>query len=60
MNGLETLETVDYVSSLRWIIHPDSKLKKSWDIVLIILLFYVAIIMPYRIGFIDGTVYDNW
>lgn len=34
-------------------IHPESRFKQAWSIVIIFLLFYVAFIMPYNLAFND-------
>ncbi len=39
----------------RCYIHPDSRFKKAWSIVLLVLLLYVATIMPFRIAFEDTS-----
>lgn len=32
-------------------LHPESKLKKVWSVILIFLMLYVATVMPYNIAF---------
>ena len=39
---------------------PNGKVTKTWNVVLIILLLYTAIIMPYRISFVEFVWYDDW
>ena len=34
-------------------IDPDSKLARNWSILMLICLAWVAVIMPFNIGFID-------
>lgn len=38
----------------RWIILPDNKYKKIWDILIIIIILYSATFTPYNIAFIDS------
>lgn len=52
--------TIEIESTPFYLIHPKSKFKKTWNIVMVIVLLYTATIMPYRISFIEGTVYDAW
>ena len=42
------------------IIHPESSFKKTWNTVLVFLLLYTAIIMPYNFAFIEENNYDSW
>ena len=42
------------------IIHPDSKGKSYWNIVVAILLIYTATVMPFALAFIDSQPYDSW
>lgn len=60
LSHLERTTTSEYVSNLWSVIHPQSKFKKIWDCIMVILLLYTATIMPYRIAFIEGVVYDSW
>ncbi|OMJ81572.1 hypothetical protein SteCoe_4003 [Stentor coeruleus] len=60
LNHFEKTQTSEFVSSHCSVIHPQSKFKKFWDCIMVILLLYTATIMPYRIAFIEGTVYDSW
>jgi hypothetical protein len=43
-----------------YIIHPESKVKKFWNVILTILLLYTATVMPYKISFIDVKWGDTW
>lgn len=45
---------------LRYSVHPDSKFKKIWSVVLIFLLIYVATIMPFNIAFVDLDESQGW
>ena len=60
IDQFQRTETSTTVYSMWTVIHPNSPWKKTWDIILIFLLFYVATVMPYRVAFIDGTLYDTW
>ncbi|OMJ83599.1 hypothetical protein SteCoe_15451 [Stentor coeruleus] len=60
LDRFEKTSSISAVSKLCMIIHPQSKFKKTWEIIMIILLIYTATIMPYRIAFIVGTDYDFW
>jgi len=42
-----------------YIIRPDSTFKSTWNILLVMLLLYVAIVVPYRICFVD-TFSEFW
>ena len=42
------------------LIHPDGKVKMAWNGVLVLILLYTAIIMPYRLAFIDHVWFDTW
>jgi hypothetical protein len=41
-------------------IHPDSRISVSWNIILAALLIYTATVMPYRLAFIEPVMYDGW
>lgn len=60
LSQAEKTQTSELVYRLCSVIHPHSKIKKIWDLILIFLLLYIAIFMPYRIAFIDGVLYDEW
>lgn len=60
INRVERTETSLMVLGLWTVIHPESKWKKLWDVVLVFLLMYTAVVMPYRISFIEGKLYDGW
>ena len=36
-----------------YVIMPSSKLKTVWNLIMLILLLYTAVIVPYRVAFID-------
>ncbi|MEE4248579.1 MAG: hypothetical protein V2I33_24640 [Kangiellaceae bacterium] len=42
------------------VIHPASRFKSLWNIVLVILLLYTATIMPFRMAFIETDWYTPW
>lgn len=44
----------------RCMIHPNKKPKTSWNLLLIILMFYTAIFMPYKIAFVEAEFGDAW
>ena len=54
----KTVEEIELIPS--YLIHPKSKAKGCWSIIMVIALIYTATIMPYRIAFIDGVGYDTW
>ncbi|OMJ66562.1 hypothetical protein SteCoe_36549 [Stentor coeruleus] len=60
LSNFERSKTSEIVSKLCLVIHPQSKFKKYWDCIMVILLLYTATIMPYRIAFIEGVDYDSW
>ena len=41
-------------------IHPDNKISAIWNVMLAVLLLYTAIIMPYRMAFIEPVWGDTW
>ena len=41
-------------------IHPDGLVKKTWNLILTFLLLYTAIVMPYRMAFLETEKYDDW
>ena len=44
----------------RYTIHPESRFKKLWSVILVILLIYVATIMPFNIAFISVDEAPIW
>jgi Ion channel len=53
--------TMNSVTIKSWdIIQPDSLFIKTWNVILINLLLYTTIVMPYRMAFIQGVAYDAW
>ena len=45
----------DLENSQPWcVIHPHSAFKKGWNIVVVVLLLYTSLIMPYRLAFTDA------
>mmetsp|Transcript_15490 Transcript_15490/g.28098 ORF Transcript_15490/g.28098 Transcript_15490/m.28098 type:complete len:700 (+) Transcript_15490:60-2159(+) len=42
------------------IIHPKSRIKTFWNVVLAFLLIYTATFMPFRIAFMDSDSIDGW
>eukprot|EP01050_Picozoa_sp_SAG11_P000488 SAG11_NODE_15_length_26319_cov_13.810564_13_plen_138_part_00 len=49
------LEAIEFMSA-NYVISPDGKFRKRWDAAQIFLLAYVAIVVPYRIGFTHDIV----
>eukprot|EP01043_Picozoa_sp_COSAG02_P077723 COSAG02_NODE_17160_length_1024_cov_1.265946_1_plen_121_part_10 len=47
----ERQEGVRYCQWSTWYIHPDGAFRRCWDVWLLILIFYVALCVPLRIGF---------
>lgn len=45
----------EYIAAHPLIMRPDGKLTRGWDQIQIILLVYLAILVPYRIGFNEDT-----
>lgn len=43
-----------------YLIHPESKFKKSWDLVCVLLLIYTAYVMPFRLAFKETVYWDGW
>ena len=41
-------------------LHPNDKLVKVWTVILASLLCYTAIVMPWRMAFIDSYLWDDW
>jgi CRP-like cAMP-binding protein len=49
-------------SDEKWVVLPDSRFRKIWDVFQVVFLFYVAIMTPLRIGFnieVDGPGPDS-
>ena len=38
---------------MKWVILPDDKFKRAWDTLIAILILYSAIVIPYKIAFVD-------
>lgn len=53
-NSFERTELPWYVMS------PEGSFQSYWSIVLIWLMLYTAIVMPFRIGFFDVVFFDTW
>jgi hypothetical protein len=51
------LKTSDFPYCL---LHPNSKLKGFWNLILAMLLIYTATVMPWRMAFIDSVMWDDW
>jgi Ion transport protein/Cyclic nucleotide-binding domain len=55
-----------YMDSIRlettplFVIHPESKVRSVWNIILACLLLYTAILMPYLMAFTDEVIWDAW
>jgi hypothetical protein len=43
-----------------WLIHPESKFKHVWNVVLVVLLVYTFTIMPYIVSFEDAPIFSTW
>ncbi|CAG9319559.1 unnamed protein product [Blepharisma stoltei] len=43
-----------------YIIDPDGKFKRSWDMILTLFLLYTAIVMPFRLAFAELKFFDVW
>lgn len=41
-------------------VHPESRLKLLWNIIIAVLLLYTAVIMPYSLTFIESSDMDKW
>ena len=44
----------------RFMLHPESKYKLAWSMVIAVLLIYTALVMPYSLTFIDSSGLDTW
>lgn len=44
----------------RYLIHPESKFKHIWNVCMILLLIYTALIMPFRVAFMENVYWDAW
>lgn len=44
----------------RQLIHPESRFKKVWSIILALLLIYTGVLMPVRLAFFDAVYWDSW
>jgi len=42
------------------LLHPDSRFKKVWNVLMVLLLMYTAVIVPYRIAFEEQVFWDIW
>ena len=51
-------EELEHIS--RCLIHPNKKPKTIWNLLLISLMFYTAVFMPYKIAFVDSEFGDAW
>jgi CRP-like cAMP-binding protein len=58
--SIYSLVEVDEAPKNPWVIYPTSNFKSIWNICLIMLLFYTATLMPYRLSFSDKTSRDGW
>ena len=43
-----------------WLLTPNSRFKKCWNLLLVLLLTYTALVMPFRIAFYDVVFWDAW
>lgn len=44
----------------RYLIHPESRFKHLWSLCICFLLLYTALIMPYRVAFMENVYWDSW
>lgn len=42
-------------SKVKWLFMPENKYKNTWDMFIIVLLLYVAVVVPYRVCLIDDS-----
>lgn len=66
LKSLKNVETPDVPTEQivenmpKFILHPSTKFKVFWNIVMALLLLYTAVVMPYTLTFLDYTMYDPW
>ena len=46
-------DRMEAYKKMRWLILPESKFKMVWNLIIIALLLYTAIYVPYKIAFIN-------
>ena len=46
-------EGTDNEKEVRFVILPDNYFKKKWDLLIAVILIYTAIVLPFRVSFID-------
>lgn len=39
------------LQNTRWLVHPHSKAKVRWDLMVAVMIFYSTLLVPFRIGF---------
>jgi hypothetical protein len=44
----------------KYLIHPESRFKQIWNLCICFLLLYTALIMPYRVAFMENVYWDSW
>jgi hyperpolarization activated cyclic nucleotide-gated potassium channel 1 len=54
------IKDLNEVAFPRQLIHPESKFKKVWSIILALLLIYTGVLMPVRLAFFDAVYWDSW
>ena len=47
-------EGTDNEKEIKCIILPDNSIKKKWDLIIAVILIYTAIVLPFRVSFIDN------
>jgi hypothetical protein len=61
LNEAEEMELARIKASFpHFMFHPNRWPKSVWNVVLALLLIYTALVMPYRMAFIDSKFGDDW
>lgn len=55
-----TTESFVTVTVNPWLFSPHSKFKKVWNLLLVGLLTYTALVMPFRLAFYEVVFWDSW
>ena len=57
-----SMDTDQYevIEEYRCMIHPNSRFKRIWNLILMGVLVYTAVLMPYRIAFQSVVFWDAW
>jgi len=48
------------VSAHDWLLSPTCRFKKVWNLLLVALLTYTALVMPFRLAFYEVVFWDGW